>query len=154
MSGTDPTEVGQQHSDSRHRPVAVLVICLLAPVIVYLLNRLALAWYFPAGRIAGSAWMIPLNLVTATAMASVLPLAICVRWAFSGSRLAAVLIGRVLLIAGAVASVFWIAIPLLVLMDIIYYTHADPSELVQLSLGVFVVSAVAAEFIIHYGLGK
>lgn len=132
-------------------PVAAVVICLLAPLAVVVLNWLALAWHFPEDSVTESTWVKTRYLLTGTAMTSVFPIAMCVRRFFPESRLTAILVGRVLLFAGAIASLYWIAIPVLVLSELLFYSHADPSELVLTSLVVFAVAAIIAEFVVHYG---
>lgn len=59
------------------------------------------------------------------------------------SRFVRLFFGRVMLVAGAAVTLFWIVVPLLVLSGILYYDHATPEELVGAGLAIFAGTAFA-----------
>lgn len=71
-----------------------------------------------------------------------LPLGVMLNVGPHRSRLIRLFFGGVLLLAGAVASVFWMVVPLLVLSGNLYYDHASPRELAGAGLVTFAVTVV------------
>ena len=142
MSQEDADRSGLE-PQKEHRYGAA-VVSLLVPAVVLVLNWLALEWHLEAEQMEGRRWLVPVCLAAATLLACVLPAALWIRACSPGSRGAAVSIARVLLLAGAVVAGFWIAVPILVLVEALYYTHADPLEIVLLSLAVFSGAVIVA----------
>lgn len=93
--------------------------------LILLVNAVALAREYEY-----EGWSGPLIMMAAVVTGTVwLPVGMALNAGPVRSRFTRLFFGRVMLVAGGLASAFWVVVPMLVLSGNLYYTHASPEEL-------------------------
>ena len=81
--------------------------------------------------------IVPAYLAAATLMTSILPVSLALRSIRGTGRFL-----PAMTFVGVVVAVFWLAIPPLIWLGFLAYTHASPYEIMQLSLGILAGAVV------------
>lgn len=115
-------------------------------IVILLINAAALArdYEFEYEGWEGSLLMMVVVAVTCVW----LPVGVALNVGPLRSRFVRLFFGRVMLVAGAAVTLFWIVVPLIVLSGNLYYDHATPEELVGAGLAIFAGTAVAGFILI------
>lgn len=150
MGNYDPLESHDQDTQK-----FIGFVCLLLPPFIAGLNGMALAlgYYFEY-----DGWSGPIILISATLVTTAtIPAGLLWGARRTSSRLTRVFGGRILVAAGAVTTLFWLAVPAAVFTGNLNYDNATPVEITSAALGIFagvLVGALALTAVLLLARGK
>lgn len=137
MGNYDPLESHDQDTQK-----LIGFICLLLPPFIAALNgvALALAYFFEYDGWSGPVILVAATLVTT----STIPAGLLWGARRPQSPLARVFGGRILVAAGVVTALFWLAVPAAVFTGNLNYDNATPVEITSAASGIFAGVLVGA----------